>query len=75
VGHWIAWVDKSKSGGGMRWQANQLSGAAENQFIANHHSDGFNYAFVDGHAEFLLPGKTTTNVQTQTGMWSIRPND
>jgi prepilin-type N-terminal cleavage/methylation domain-containing protein/prepilin-type processing-associated H-X9-DG protein len=75
VGHWIAWVDKAVSGGFGRHQANQPTGLTEAQLIAQHHNDGFNYAFVDGHVEFLPPGKTTTNTQTQTGMWSIRPND
>ncbi|MGV3753819.1 MAG: prepilin-type N-terminal cleavage/methylation domain-containing protein [Verrucomicrobiota bacterium] len=77
VGHWIAWVDKPRSGVFGRYQANPLAGSniSEAQMIANHHNDGFNYLFVDGHAEFLLPAKTTTNVQLQAGMWTINPKD
>jgi prepilin-type N-terminal cleavage/methylation domain-containing protein/prepilin-type processing-associated H-X9-DG protein len=77
VGHWIAWVDKPMNGTWGRHQANPLTGSniSEAQMIANHHNDGFNYLFVDGHSEFLLPRKTTTNVLAQSGMWSINAKD
>jgi prepilin-type N-terminal cleavage/methylation domain-containing protein/prepilin-type processing-associated H-X9-DG protein len=79
VGGWISWIDVPLWGSGMRTH----SGAATNtasyqQFLGNHHSDGINYAFVDGHVEFLLPAKTTTNLNTattQSGMWTINPSD
>lgn len=43
------------------------------------HSDMYNYAFVDGHVEYLDPlatlGKTNVNKNLQTGGWSILSND
>ncbi len=86
VGNWISWIDVPMWGSGMRFHGSTQpdnvtainSVATFNQFAANHHSDGFNYLFVDGHAEFILPAKTTTNANNATvqrGMWSIRPGD
>jgi prepilin-type N-terminal cleavage/methylation domain-containing protein/prepilin-type processing-associated H-X9-DG protein len=87
VGNWLSWIDVPLWGSGMRHHgparttddtSNLDSVAKFNAFAAQHHSDGFNYLFVDGHAEFLLPAKTTTNANNATvqrGMWSIRPGD
>jgi prepilin-type N-terminal cleavage/methylation domain-containing protein/prepilin-type processing-associated H-X9-DG protein len=42
-----------------------------------HANASFNYLFVDGHVEFLAPGKTlgATNVNRglRTGMWTVNP--
>ena len=40
-----------------------------------HHGGRFNYLMVDGHVEFLLPGKTTPNLGLPRGMWSIKTGD
>jgi prepilin-type N-terminal cleavage/methylation domain-containing protein/prepilin-type processing-associated H-X9-DG protein len=42
---------------------------------AKHHGGRFNYLMVDGHVEFLLPGKTTSDLGSQRGMWSIKAGD
>lgn len=43
------------------------------------HNGMFNYAMADGHVEFLAAnatlGQTNTSTGTQTGMWTIAPND
>ncbi|HEY1169830.1 MAG TPA: H-X9-DG-CTERM domain-containing protein [Verrucomicrobiae bacterium] len=86
VGNWIAWIDVPFVGSGMRSHigyrpdgVTAITGITDyNQTLAVHHSDGFNYAFADGHAEFLLPQKTTTNAMNATvqrGMWSILAKD
>jgi len=86
VGNWISWIDVPAYGSGMRYHASVMpdqtttinSTALFQQFSAQYHSDGFNYVFADGHAEFMLPGKTTTNAvnaTVQRGMWSINAKD
>jgi len=79
VGNWISWIDVPMWGSGMRNHSGDATSVATyNAYAAQHHSDGFNYLFADGHAEFLLPAKTTTNANNATvqrGLWSIRPND
>lgn len=40
-----------------------------------HHGGRFNYLMVDGHVEFLLPSKTTSDLGLQRGMWSIKAGD
>ncbi len=48
---------------------------------AQHHEGKFNYLMVDGHVEFLKPGKTVgdgeagTNVAKHLGMWTIKAGD
>ncbi|MCD6052089.1 MAG: hypothetical protein K0Q55_3507 [Verrucomicrobia bacterium] len=62
--------------------------AGPNQFLPsgqdaetapNFHNGGFNFLFVDGHAETLLPektlGETNTVLQRQTGYWTINSKD
>ena len=39
------------------------------------HGGPFNYLMVDGHVEFLLPGKTTSDLGLRRGMWSIKAGD
>lgn len=79
VGNWISWIDVPLWGSGMRTHSGAASSTTTyQQFLANHHSDGINYAFVDGHVEFLVPSKTTTNSNTATvqgGKWTINPTD
>jgi prepilin-type processing-associated H-X9-DG protein len=45
--------------------------------LNQHHLGRFNYAFVDGHVEMLLPGKTSTNTTSTVsyGGWSILVGD
>ena len=42
-----------------------------------YHNGGYNYLFADGHAEFMQPGKTitTTDLNKQSGAWTIDPKD
>lgn len=42
-----------------------------------YHNAGYNYLFADGHAEFMQPGKTitTTDLNKQSGAWTIDPKD
>lgn len=77
VGYWESWIDSAKSGVLGRYHASGLTafGTSEASITANHHSDGFNYAFADGHVEFLLPNKTASDARYQLGMWSIYPKD
>jgi prepilin-type processing-associated H-X9-DG protein len=86
VGNWISWIDVPAYGSSMRFHASVMpdqvttinSTTLFQQFTAQYHNDGYNYVFADGHAEFLLPGKTTTNAvnaNVQRGMWSINPKD
>jgi prepilin-type N-terminal cleavage/methylation domain-containing protein/prepilin-type processing-associated H-X9-DG protein len=45
---------------------------------ASFHNNRFNYQFVDGHVELLLPSQTLgrgTQRNRQTGGWSVRPGD
>lgn len=48
-------------------------------FGNSYHNNWFNYLFVDGHVEFLAPGatlgQTNSNVAVQTGMWTILAGD
>jgi prepilin-type N-terminal cleavage/methylation domain-containing protein len=39
------------------------------------HFGSFNYLMVDAHVEFLNPTKTTSNINSQRGMWTIRAGD
>ncbi len=88
VGNWLSWIDVPRTGSNMRshvGSAGYLSASvaggtvgSDNAIISQFHNDGFNYVFVDGHAEFMLPNKTTTNAANATvqrGMWSINPTD
>lgn len=78
VGSWIAWVDQvSWSSGGGRYHASVGTAIAPSSGVYTqwHHDDQWQYGFVDGHAELLLPAKTTSNTQKQFGMWSIRAGD
>jgi len=79
VGGWISWIDVPLYGSGMRTHSGNRSSLTDYQsFLSAHHSDGINYAFVDGHVELLLPAKTTTNSNTATtqgGMWTINAQD
>jgi prepilin-type N-terminal cleavage/methylation domain-containing protein/prepilin-type processing-associated H-X9-DG protein len=45
--------------------------------IGTYHNNGYNYLFVDGHAEFMPPGKSisTTDLAKQSGFWTINPKD
>jgi prepilin-type N-terminal cleavage/methylation domain-containing protein/prepilin-type processing-associated H-X9-DG protein len=42
-----------------------------------YHNGGYNYLFIDGHAEFMPPGKsiTTNDLNKQSGYWTINPRD
>ncbi|MGV3757596.1 MAG: prepilin-type N-terminal cleavage/methylation domain-containing protein [Verrucomicrobiota bacterium] len=53
---------------------NQQNGAIP---IATYHNNGYNYLFMDGHAEYMPPGKTitTTDLNKQSGFWTINPKD
>jgi prepilin-type N-terminal cleavage/methylation domain-containing protein/prepilin-type processing-associated H-X9-DG protein len=79
VGNWISWIDVPLYGSGMRTHSGAATSTASfQQFAAQHHNEGFNYLFNDGHAEFLLPAKTTTLPNTSTvqgGKWTINPTD
>ncbi len=78
VGAWTAWVDQASwSSGGGRYQAQVGTTIAPSSGVYTqwHHNDQWNYAFVDGHAELLLPGKTTSDLTKQYGMWSILAGD
>jgi len=78
VGGWIAWVDQvSWSSAGGRYQASAGSAIAPSSAVYTqwHHNDAWQYGFVDGHAELLLPAKTSSNTKKQFGMWSIRAGD
>ena len=48
------------------------TGLTDAQF---HGKDLFNYLFVDGHVEFLERYKTSSDINQQRGMWTIRAND
>jgi prepilin-type N-terminal cleavage/methylation domain-containing protein/prepilin-type processing-associated H-X9-DG protein len=82
------------AGGGSTCQQgsldNQTINTANDHLISNianqnymnskvYHSDSFNYIFMDGHAETLLPGKTlgatNTTLSKQTGMWTLSVTD
>lgn len=82
------------SGGGSTCQQgsldNQTINTANDHLISNvanqnymnskaYHSDSFNYIYMDGHSETLLPGKTlgstNTTLSKQTGAWTLAPND
>ncbi|MFA6545177.1 MAG: H-X9-DG-CTERM domain-containing protein, partial [Limisphaerales bacterium] len=46
--------------------------------LANFHGGRVNYAFADGHVEFLRPDKTinpTLGTGKQSGMWTIKAGD
>lgn len=59
--------------------ANDHLAGANAPLPANFHNNMFNYAFVDGHVDYLLPAKTVartnTSISIQNGMWTIAPND
>lgn len=42
-----------------------------------YHNGGYNYLFADAHAEFMQPGKTitTTDLNKQSGFWTLNPKD
>ncbi len=42
---------------------------------ASLHGGPFNYLMIDGHVQFLLPSKTTSDLGLQRGMWSIKAGD
>ncbi len=78
VGSFIAWVDQvSWSSAGGRYQASVGTDIAPSSGVYTqwHHDGSWQYGFVDGHAELLLPNKTTSNLQKQFGMWSMRAYD
>ncbi len=78
VGTWIAWVDQvSWSSAGGRYHASVGTSIAPSSGVYTqwHHNDQWQYGFVDGHAELLIPAKTSSNTQKQFGMWSIRAGD
>jgi len=78
VGGWIAWVDQvSWSSAGGRYQASVGTDIAPSSGVYTkwHHNDQWQYGFVDGHAELLLPNKTSSDTKKQYGMWSIRAGD
>jgi prepilin-type N-terminal cleavage/methylation domain-containing protein/prepilin-type processing-associated H-X9-DG protein len=59
--------------------AGQVSAANATVQMSTLHNNKFNYQFVDGHAQLLTPlqtlGRTNTNLNLQTGMWSIIADD
>jgi prepilin-type N-terminal cleavage/methylation domain-containing protein len=78
VGSWVGWVDQvSWVSGGGRYQAQVGTDIAPSSGVYTqwHHNDAWQYGFVDGHAELLIPAKTTSNTKKQYGMWSIRAGD
>ncbi len=78
VGAVTAWVDQvSWSSAGGRYQAQVGSQIAPSSAVYTqwHHDGAWQYGFVDGHAELLLPAKTTSDLKKQFGMWSIRASD
>ena len=42
---------------------------------ASLHGGPFNYLMIDGHVQFLLPSKTTSDLGLRRGMWSIKAGD
>jgi prepilin-type processing-associated H-X9-DG protein len=78
VGGWIAWVDQVNwSSGGGRYQASVGTNIAPSSTVYTkwHHNDSWQYGFVDGHVELLLPAKTSSDLTKQLGMWSIKAGD
>ena len=79
VGAWIAWVDQASwsSTYAGRYQAHVGTAIAPSSgdYTKWHHNDVWNYTFADGHVEALPPSKTTSNMGTQKGMWTINPKD
>ncbi|MBI3191467.1 MAG: prepilin-type N-terminal cleavage/methylation domain-containing protein [Pedosphaera parvula] len=78
AGYWIAWIDQvSWSSAGGRYHANVGTGTTPNSGVYTqwHHNNMWNYGFVDGHVETLLPAATTSDTTKQYGMWSIKPDD
>ena len=90
-GNWVAWIDGPWSSTGRRWHlanvdyatsAGGTGGSTWPEFKRKYHNDKFNYAFVDGHVEFLDPNATQT-VRTTHGnpapvwnqLWTISSKD
>jgi len=82
-GHWVGWVDSAFWNSGWRWQFGNLDGDRWQTWLPAYHNSRFNYLFVDGHVETLLPEGTSQQAwhnqnpgqNTQTKMWSIRVGD
>lgn len=55
------------------------SQAAADRFSNTYHNGNFNYLMADGHVEFLTPastlGRTNSNLNVVTAMWTIRATD
>jgi len=78
VGGWIAWIDQVNwSSAGGRYHSSVGTNIAPSSTVYTkwHHNDMWQYGFVDGHAELLLPAKTSSDQTKQFGMWSIRAGD
>lgn len=78
VGAVTAWVDQvswSSAGGRYQAQVGTQIAASSTAYAQQHHDGSWQYGFVDGHAELLLPAKTSSDQTKQFGMWSIRAGD
>lgn len=83
-GLWVSWIDSPWASTGRRWHigAYAVSPPPTAATAKNHHGDMYNYAFADGHVEFLSPN-ATQSIMTGTvnpapvlnKMWTIRAGD
>jgi prepilin-type N-terminal cleavage/methylation domain-containing protein/prepilin-type processing-associated H-X9-DG protein len=84
-GNWVAWIDGPWWNSGRRWHMGAVgpAGTPWQPFNRGFHNESFNYAFVDGHVEFLHPNATQSTLTANRtapppvwdGMWTIRADD
>lgn len=77
-------VERVSTGNHVQYGGNESGATTDTPNLQNgsiglpiYHNGGYNYLFADGHAEFMQPGKTitTTDLNKQSGSWTLNPKD
>lgn len=80
----ILFLERVSTGNHVQYAGNESGATTDHPNQQNgsigiqlYHNGGYNYLFVDGHAEFMFPQKTisTNDLNKQSGFWTLNPKD